>query len=282
MKLYDVTNFKLNKDFKETNEVTNKSVLLVDVKVPLYFSYLKDLIREVSNELNLNIRSRIDIGEENWLGRNTVYGSTSVVIRSNSKLSSNILEQFNNKLNELNLNSQIEVISVQNFDVHAFRNITEIFDRAVYSCVLNVGSEVIYNLSESKGGWRQLVLQWNGEVVEERVDGLVRISVNEVTSDCMDVYEVLVDAPYGLDITRILEQEFGLKKGSLNGYPVKCNVFYESVDETKRMLGRPLCPVFKSSIERTVGGYVGDSCIRNLLGDKNLIIEKNTIKKFSL
>ena len=282
MKLHDVTSFKLNKEFKETNEVNNKTVLLVDVKVPLYISYLKDIIREVSNELNLEIRSRIDVGEENWLGRDSVYGSTAVVIRSTSKLNDSILEKFNHKLNELSLITQIEVLSIQNFDVHAFRNITEIYDRAVYSCVLNVGSEVMYSLSESKGGWRQLVLQWNGDVVEERVDGLVRISVNTVNSNSMDVYEVIVDAPYGLDITRILEQEFSLKKGSLNGYPVKCNIFYESVDESKRMLGRPLCPVFKSSIERTVGGYVGDTCIRNLLGDKDLVVEKNTIKKFSL
>lgn len=279
MKIVEERFYTISKELVEIGEVNMKEVFLLEVKKPVYISYLKDVIRDLSVSLGVDIRHRIDIGEENWLGRDFVFGQTAVVLRTKEKLNNKIVDEFNNKLNEKGLFDTFEFLAKENYDVHDFRNITEKYNRALYSVVLNVGSEVVYDISESKGGWKQQVLQWNGEVAEERVDGVVRVHVSSSSlSEGSDVYKVLIDAPYGLDITRMLEQEFSLKKGSLEGYPVKCERIYEGVDEKKRLLGRAVCPVFGTTIERTIGGNVGEKSIRAFLGDKDSVVVKGNIK----
>lgn len=265
-------------EFKEITEVSNKEVLLVKVKELIKITYLKDIIRNVLIKSGIGIRNRVDVGEDNWLGKTEVYGNTLVILRTNSGLTPKDIENINFKLNELSLINIIEIEAHESYKVNEFRNIVEKYDRVLYRLTLDVKDEIIYSMSESNGGWKQKVLQWNGEIEEERVDGVVRVKVDKVPNTESNVYKVIIDAPYGLDVYRMIEQEFSLKNGSLEGYPIEGVLVYESVDEKKHLLGRKKCPIFNTSIERTVGGLVGDLSIRGMLGDKDIEVVKGKIK----
>lgn len=267
-----------NTEFTEINEVRNKEVLRIVVKKPLYINYVKDVIRSIMISNGVGIRKRIDIGEDNWLGKEFVYGETLVVVRTLESLNSKLIEELNYKLNEKGLLEEIEILAHESNKVSDFRNIIEKYDRVIYRLLLDVKEELIYDLSESNGGWKQKVLQWNGDIEEERVDGIVRVSNVKVGNTESNIYSILIDVPYGLDVYRMVEQEFGLKKGSLEGYPIESFKVYQSVEEGKNHLGRKKCQIFNTSIERTVGGLVGNTSIRAILADKKATVVKGRIK----
>lgn len=263
-------------NFDEIHGVRNKEVFRLKVSNPMRVSHVKEVLRNVLIKSGVGIRKRIDIGEDNWLGKEYVYGETLAVIRTGSKISNKNKEDIKNLLDESV--HGVELISCESFEINDFRNIVEKYDRCLSKVLLDVKEILHYSISESNGRWKQPVLQWNGEIEDEKVEGIIRISAEKIAETDSNIYEVLIDAPYGLDVYRMLEQEFGLKRGSLEGYPIESIVVYESVDGRVNHLGRKKCPFYNVSIERTVGGLVGDKCVKAFMADKDTEVVKGKLK----
>lgn len=248
----------------QVNVVGYKLVLRVELKKMVDKEFLKSLVRGLFYELNVPIRYRVDVGEDLWIGKNNLYGEALVVVRLKEKID-NIVEDLVQVVKNIGVENIIEIKGHEWFHVNDFRKLNEVYQRALYGLKIDLKTEREVTYIENKGKWIQKVRNWDGSIEEKDVEGLVRIKLRKMESK-FPVYKVLVDAPYGVDVYRILEEQFGFEKGSLEGYPIQGIRFYEEIDSRKNYLNRKKCSVFGDPIEMTVGGLVGDKCIKGLMG----------------
>lgn len=241
-----------------------KEVLLFDVKKLIEKENFKNLVRKVFKESGINIRYRVDLAEDMWIDKSHVNGKVTVMVRMTDKtshLSSTIPETISN----LGLSNIFTFDGNETFPVSELKDISNKFDRVVYEVIIDLQKEYVYDKSQTNGGWKQRVLMWDGSIEEKRFDGIVRLKMDSIDSKSK-VHKLIIDAPHGLDIYKIVEQELDISKNWLRDYPMKSIFVYESVDKTKNYLNRKKCSISSLPIEFTVGGLVGEYSIDNLIG----------------
>lgn len=253
-----------SKDFNDKVEyVEYKVALLLDLKEQFSKDSLRDMVRLVFKKSGVDIRYTIDLAEDSWLDKDHIFGRTIVIVRVQSK-DMEIGTKFSEGLFKTILSDIVTLEGFEYYKVSELQDITLMFDRVMYELKVDLGKEPIYSKSETSGGWRQDVLLWDGTVKNIRADGTVRVSLSKFDSDS-HVYRLLVDAPYGLDVYKIVEQELELPRNFLKDYPLNSLHIYESVDQSRNYLSRPKCDLSGSVIELTVGGLVGSSCVDELV-----------------
>jgi hypothetical protein len=240
-----------------------KEVILFDIKKSIGKENFKNLVRKIFKETSVNIRYRVDLVEDAWIDKSYVCGSVLVVIRTQYK-ADNIGNEVIESIKNLNLLNLLEYKGKDTFTTNDLRDVSKKFDRVVYEVKVDLKKETLYTSSQSNGGWKQRVLMWDGSIEDKRVDGTVKMSLKTLDSKS-NVHTLTIDAPHGLDIYKIVEQELELPKNWLKDYPLLSLYVYESVDPKKNYLNRKKCSVTGKPIEMTVGGPVGDTTISELV-----------------
>lgn len=255
-----------NSEEEVLNQVNHKLLIRVGVLKPTLIEDMKVLIRGLFAEAGIPIRNRVDISEEVFVGSDTVHGEVIVAVRVD-RVVNNVEEQLSDKLNELGLSDLFEIRGNQVFDIMQLREIHRVFNRALYKVVLNLGDKGDEGYYKVKGDWKKNVVRFDGSIDEVATVGDIFISSIAVDG-AEGVYEVLVDVPHGVDVIRVIEKHFKLRKGSFEKYPVEIIHVYEEVGAKFKSMTRKRCAITDSVIERTVGGLIGDVSIKGIMDRK--------------
>lgn len=262
---------ELIEKYKNNNEevltqVNHKLLIRVGVLKPVLIADLKVLIRGLFTESGIPIRNRVDISEEVFVGSDNVHGEVIVAVRVD-RLVTDVEGLLSSKLYELGLSDWFEIRGVQDFDVTKLREIHRVFNRALYKVVLNLGEKGDEGFYKVKGDWKKSVVRFDGSIDEMATVGDLFIS-SKLVEGADGVYEVFVDVPHGVDVIRVIEKHFKLRKGSFENYPLEIVHVYEEVGANFKSMTRKRCAITDSVIERTVGGLIGDVSVKGIMDRK--------------
>lgn len=252
----------------QINKVTTKVVVRVKVTGEVARETLKSAVRKLFADAEIGTRFRVDIGDDEWLERTHVSGEVFVIVRTGT-LGFNVFNKLSEAMRDSELNEMFTLVGAEAFGVIEFRRVSEKFGRALHEVVIALPERVTEESPVGKlpGHWHQNVRIFDGTFEPRRIEGAI-LATKELVDAETNTYRVRVDAPYGIEVTRIVEKAFKLRKDSLVGTRVDTLAIYEEVKGAKSSLRRKKCPVYNTPIENTIGGIVGDKSIKAMLNNQ--------------
>lgn len=262
---------ELIEKYKNNNEevltqVNHKLLVRFGVSEPTSIEDLKALVRMLFADTGTLIRNRVDVSEEVLVGSEKVHGEVIVAVRVDREVSG-ISTLLSEAVSNRELSDFIDVRGVQFFDITQLREISKAFNRALYKVVINLGEKGTEGLAKVRGDFRKSVKRFDGTIEEIATDGDIYIS-GTVVDGAEGVFELLVDLPHGVDVIRVIEKHFKLRKGTFENYPVEIVHVYEEVNPKLKSMTRKHCEITGGVIERTVGGVIGETSIKGIMSIK--------------
>lgn len=253
---------------EQIKKVNSKVVVRANVSGEVERDVLKSAVRKLFLDAGIGIRFRVDIGDDEWLERTHVSGEVFVIVRVGN-VNYNVLNKLNDAMSDSGVEDIFTLVSVETFDVIDFRRVSEKFGRALHEVVIALPERVTAEspIGKLPDHWHQNVRVFDGSFEPRRIEGVLRVTKELVDAET-NTYKVRIDAPYGIEITRIVEKAFKLRKDSLVGTRVETLAIYEEVKGSKTSLTRKKCPVYGTPIENTVGGIVGTKSILAMLNNQ--------------
>ena len=256
------------KDSKEEvlTQVNHKLLIRIGVLKPTSLDDVKAVVRGLFYEAGIKIRNRVDVSEEVVLGSDVIHGEVIVAVRVDREITG-VEKLLNGVIHSFGIDDQFDIRGVQLYDITQLREMSNEFNRALYKVVINLGTKGSEGFMKVSGDWRKSVKRFDGSVEDVATVGGVFVS-SKAVEGAEGIFEVYVDVPHGVDVIRVIEKHFKLRKGTFENYPVEIIHVYEGVDSKVKSMTRKCCPVTKSIIERTVGGLVGELSIKGIMMKK--------------
>lgn len=256
------------KDSKEEvlTQVNHKLLIRVGVLKPTGLEEVKTVVRGLFSEAGIPIRNRVDVSEEVVLGSDVIHGEVIVAVRVDRSFTG-VEKSLNDVIKSFGISDRFDIRGVQIYDITQLREISKEFNRALYKVVINLGTKGSEGLMKVSGDWKKSVKRFDGSVEDVATVGGVFVSSTAVEG-ADGIFELLVDVPHGVDVIRVIEKHFKLRKGTFENYPVEIIHVYEEVNPKEKSMTRKRCPLTKSIIERTVGGLVGEHSIKGIMTKK--------------